>query len=239
MPAQELKCEVTGFRELTPTVFEVTFNPIPDLSFEAGQFISIIVPGAGPHGRDLRRAYSIASSPQGQAVELCVKLVEGGPGTNFLYQLRPGNHFRGMAPYGDFVYEPRSGRHVCFIATGTGIAPFRSMILSDHFKKNPPLSTACLLGVSEEAEVLYDTEMQAQANLRWVPCVSRPKGEWKGFRGRVTDYLRSLGSDYPWLETDFYLCGGGAMIDEVKQILGGFGVTKDSIHQEVYFKAPK
>jgi ferredoxin-NADP reductase len=239
MAAQEFQCEVTSFREVTPTVFEVAFQPSPALTFQAGQFISIIVPGAGPHGRDLRRAYSIASSPEGQPIELCVKLVEGGPGTNFLYKLRPGNHFRGMAPYGDFVYEPREGKHACFIATGTGIAPFRSMILSNHFQKNAPKSATCLLGVSEEAEVLYDAEMRSIPGLRWVPCVSRPKGDWKGFRGRVTDYLRSLGSDYPWLETDFYLCGGGAMIDEVKQILTGLGVTKDSIHQEVYFKAPK
>jgi ferredoxin-NADP reductase len=239
MAAQEFQCLVTGFRELTPTVFEVSFRPEPDLVFKAGQFISIIVPGAGPHGRDLRRAYSIASAPEDQPVELCVKLVEGGPGTNFLYRLRPGNHFRGMAPYGDFVFEPRAGRHVCFVSTGTGIAPFRSMIRSEEFRRQAPLSTTCLLGVSEEQEVLYDEEMKAVPGLRWVPAVSRPKGAWGGFKGRVTDYLRSLGDDYPWLSTDFYLCGSGAMIDEVKQILSTRGVEKTSIHQEVYFKPPK
>ncbi|NDD92818.1 FAD-dependent oxidoreductase, partial [bacterium] len=225
--------------ELTPTVFEISFNPIPAISFEAGQFISIIVPGAGPHGRDLRRAYSIASAPQARPIELCVKLVDGGPGTNFLYRLRPGDHFRGMAPYGDFTHETKPGRHSCFIATGTGIAPFRSMILSQAFQSAPPMSSTCLLGVSEESEVLYDSEMRAVPGLRWVPAVSRPKGDWKGFRGRVTDYLRSLGMDFPWLETDYYLCGSGAMIDEVKQILSQKGVAKDAIHQEVYFKPPK
>ncbi len=239
MPAQEFTCEVTRFRELTPTVFEVAFKPSSELSFEAGQFISIIVPGAGPHGRDLRRAYSIASAPEQHPVELCVKLVEGGPGTNFLFKLRPGDQFRGMAPYGDFTYEPKPGRHACFIATGTGIAPFRSMILSDFFKQNVPAGATCLLGVSDEAEVLYDAELKAISGLRWVPCVSRPKGDWAGFRGRVTDYLRSLGEDYPWQQSEFYLCGSGAMIDEVKQILAERGVEKTSIHQEVYFKAPK
>ena len=138
---------IETFISLSETV--VAFAPAPDLKFEAGQFISIIVPGAGPHGRDLRRAYSIASSPEARPLELCVKLVEGGPGTNFLHQLRPGNHFRGMAPYGDFVYEPREGRHACFIATGTGIAPFRSMIQSKHFRDHAPKSATCLLGVSD------------------------------------------------------------------------------------------
>ena len=91
------------------------------------------------------------------------------------------------------------------------------MILSEAFRKNPPVTTTCLLGVSDEAEVLYDHEMRAIPGLRWVPAVSRPKNDWRGFRGRVTDYLRSLAGDFPWLETEFYLCGSGAMIDEVKQ----------------------
>ena len=99
---------------LTPTVLELTFEPNAPLDFKAGQFISIIVPGAGPGGRNLRRAYSIASPPGALPIELCVKLVEGGPGTNYLYKLRPGDEFKGFAPYGTFVYKPATGRHVCF-----------------------------------------------------------------------------------------------------------------------------
>lgn len=243
MAATQYQCEVKSFRMLTPTVFELTFEPVepkePLLNFEAGQFISVVVPGAGPNGRDLRRAYSIASAPEKQPVELCVKLVEDGPGTNYLYKLRPGDRFRGVAPYGDFTYEAKQGRHACFISTGTGIAPFRSMIQSKYFAENKPLSTSLLLGVREENELMYMDEFKSGGDFRWVPAVSRPTGEWNGFKGRVTDYLRSLGDDYPWTETDYYLCGGGAMIDEVKVILTAKGVQKESIHQEVYYKTPK
>lgn len=240
MAAQEFQCQVKGFQMLTPTVFEVTFDTEQPFQFKAGQFISVVIPGAGPNGRDLRRAYSIASNPEKRPVELCVKLVPDGPGTNYLAKLRPGDVFRGFAPYGAFVYKPKPGRHVCFIATGTGIAPFRSMVLSEKFQNSPPVSTSCLLGVREEAELLYTQDFELMKGVRWVPAVSRPcTGEWKGFCGRVTDYLRSLGEDYPWLETDYYLCGGGAMIDEVKQLLKDKGVTKESIHQEVYYKQPK
>jgi ferredoxin-NADP reductase len=201
--------------------------------------VSIVVPGAGPGGRGLRRAYSIASAPESKPIELCVKLVEKGPGTNYLFKLRAGDTFKGYAPYGDFVYEPKPASHVCFISTGTGIAPFRSMILSKHFIDNPPLSTTLLLGVRDESEVLYDDQMSAIPKLKWVAAVSRPSTEnWKGFRGRVTDYLRQL-EDYPWTTTEYYLCGGGAMIDEVKKILTERGVSKESIHQEVYYKEPK
>jgi len=241
MAAHECRCTIKGFKQLTPTVFELTFDPDPQFEFKGGQFISCVIPGAGPNGRDLRRAYSIASAPQARPVELCIKLVPGGPGTNYLYSLRPGHAFRGLAPYGDFVFEKHEGRHACFIATGTGIAPFRSMMLSDSYIANPPKSTTCLLGVSDESEILYQDELRSLdvPGMRFVAAVSRPKGNHHGFKGRVTDYLRSLGRDFPWLETDYYLCGGGAMIDEVKQILSGHGVEKDHIHQEVYYKQPK
>ncbi len=239
MAATEFRCEVKGFKHLTPSVFEVTFDTQQPLEFSAGQFISVIIPGAGPHGRDLRRAYSIASAPHVRPVELCVKLVEDGPGTHHLYRLRPGDTFRGMAPYGDFVYEPKPGSHACFIATGTGIAPFRSMVFSAEFKKNPPISATCLLGVSDVSELLYTNEMESLQGITWVPTVSRPTGEWRGFKGRVTDYLRAQEAGFPWLETEYYLCGNGAMIDEIKLLLAQKGVAKGSVHQEVYYKPPK
>lgn len=241
MAAQELRCTVKDFRQISPTVFELTFEAEPRLEFTAGQFISCVIPGAGPSGRDLRRAYSIASPPEGRLVELCVKLVPGGPGTNYLYTLRPGHTFKGLAPYGDFTFESPAGRHVCFISTGTGIAPFRSMMLSSQYQKAPPPSTTCLLGVSDETEVLYEEELRGLPvpKMKYVAAVSRPKGNWKGFKGRVTDYLRSMGEDYPWLNADYYLCGNGAMIDEVKRLLTEKGVSKESIYQEVYYKVPK
>lgn len=230
----EVRCTVKFFNMLTPTVYELGFETEPPFQFEAGQFISVVVPGAGPKGRDLRRAYSIASSPEARPVELCIKLVEEGPGSNYLARLKPSEQFRGFVPYGDFTYEPKPGRHALFISTGTGIAPFRAMVMSDAYRNAPPVSAICLLGVRTEDELLYEKDFEGRP-VRWVPTVSQPTGNWKGFRGRVTDYLRALAADFPWLETEFYLCGNGAMINEVKALLADKGVQKDSIHQEKYY----
>jgi ferredoxin-NADP reductase len=241
MPAKEFRCNVKSFKMLTPTVFELTFEgekalpENPDFAFEAGQFVSVVVPGAGPNGRDLRRAYSIASAPEARPVELCVKLVEGGPGTNYLYQMRAGDAFKGFSPYGDFTYEPKAGRYACFIATGTGIAPFRSMVLSKHYQANPPKGAWLLMGVRSEDELCYEAEMAKVPGVVWITAVTMPKGPYSGFRGRVTDWLRAQGADFPWKETDFYMCGNGAMITEVKALLAERGVEKDSIHQEKYY----
>lgn len=254
-------CTVKSHRMITSTVFELAFEsePIPSadpakcvpmepFNFRAGQYISIVVPGAGPNGRDLRRAYSIASEPEKRPVELCVKIVDSGPGSNYLNNLRPGDQFRGYAPYGDFTYETPATRGVCFIATGTGIAPFRAMMLSKEFQMNLPVDALCILGIRDEEELLYKTELSDRIFKsingnsfcsKWIPCVSQPKREWAGFRGRVTDYLRSLGDSYPWKDTDYYLCGAGQMIDEVRAILTEKGVEKDAILREIYFKTAK
>ncbi len=237
MKAAEFVCKVESFRMLTPTVFEITFNTDRLLHFQGGQFISIIIPGAGPNGRDLRRAYSIASSPERDSFELCIKVVEGGPGTQYLYKLRPGDAFRGIAPYGDFIYKPKLGRHACFIATGTGIAPFRSILLSQNYRSNPPVKASCLLGVRTEAELLYDLELRNFSGLNFITAVSQgTESNGKDFNGRVTHYLQHLGDNFPWLETEYYLCGHGGMITEVKALLTKKGVSKNSLHQEVYYK---
>ena len=221
---------------LTPTVFELSFDMDHPLQFLAGQFASIIIPGAGPNGRDLRRAYSIASAPEVRPVELCIKVVEEGPGTQYLYRLRAGDPFRMFASYGDFVFRPKEGRNVCFIATGTGIAPFRSMLMSDYFQKNLPPQTYCFTGVRTEEELLYPELAQQFPDISFLDALSQPSGAWKGYRGRVTDYLRTLGPEFPWLNTEYYLCGHGGMIAEIKGLLWEKGVTKDSIHQEIYYK---
>ena len=236
MKAQEFNCKVSSFRMLTPTVFELAFDTDKPMEFKAGQFISIVIPKAGPHGRDLRRAYSIASSPETKPVELCVKLVDDGPGTQYLYQLRAGITFRGYAPYGDFVYHMKPAKKVCFIATGTGIAPFRSIIASQEFQNSLPEETHLFFGVRTENELLYTDFFADHPEVQFAPTVSQPTSDWKGHRGRVTDYIRTLGNGLDWTRTEFYLCGHGGMITEIKEFLADKGVEKTSIHQEIYYK---
>ncbi len=240
IPVKDMRFTISRHAFLTPTVFELVFTGSEPLEFRAGQFISVIVPGAGPNGRDLRRAYSIASRPEEPNIELCIKLVEGGPGTNYLNGLKPGDSFRGLAPYGDFVYKPKPGRDVCWISTGTGIAPFRSMMDSKLFQEQRPSKTICFFGVRTVDEMLYAEEFREKLGAsNFISYISQAKPDEKlppGLnRGRITDGLRALGDAFPWTTTDFYMCGNGAMITEVTQILQERGVQKDAIHKEKYY----
>lgn len=232
------KWRVTARKNLTHDVFELKIARPEGMTFQAGQYISIVIPGAGPGGRNLRRAYSIASAPQWSDIELCVKLVDGGPGTTYLNSLQEGSEFEGQAPFGDFVLEHDQSAPCLFIGTGTGLAPLRAMVLSDEWKSKAPVGF--LLGVRAEQDIIYPElfgnerpqQLQGQAHVKI--CLSRPVGNWSGFKGRVTDYLREM--DWDFARSHYYLCGSGAMIAEVKEILGNVkGVPKEQIHTEKYF----
>ena len=107
-----VEAKLLSRKQLTSDVFEMTMESSAPFLFAPGQFISVVIPGAGPGGRDLRRAYSIASSPElmpsKNIFELCVKLVDGGPGTNYLNQIKVGESIKGNVPFGDFVYKTKA-----------------------------------------------------------------------------------------------------------------------------------
>ncbi|MGZ3709399.1 MAG: hypothetical protein ACXWPM_12015, partial [Bdellovibrionota bacterium] len=116
------------------------------------------------------------------------------------------------------------------------VAPFKAMAMSRKFQENPPLSALSVFGARDQEELLY-TGFFEKLGVQEAAALSQPKAGWNGYRGRVTDYLKSLGAEWAWRETDFYLCGNGAMVTDVRKILLSFGVPEKSIHQEVYFSA--
>jgi len=232
MMAGEWNFIVSGKVELTPTVLQISLNADPRFEFEAGQYVTLILPGAGLGGTDLRRAYSIASPPEKRPLELCVKQVEG-PGTEFLRSLWKQTELRGMGPQGSLVYHPDPGTHTCFVATGTGIGPFRSILLSKKFNPSPPSRTTCLFGAIDESEILYADELGRLPGVTWIPALSSAGRGWRGFRGRVTDYLATFLPSEP---THYYLCGNGAMVSDAKAMLEKRGVDRRFIHYEAYFK---
>ncbi len=227
--------DVQSLRYLTPTTFLISFKTDRIVEFEAGQFVSVIVPGAGPQGRDLRRAYSIASSPESELLSLCVKKVEGGPGTTYLSTRKPGDQVKLYAPFGDFVLKSGETRRPCMIATGTGVSPFLSIVQSSAFKLRKGPKPICIFGTVTQEEMLFEKEFSEATDVDWVACVSRQPETQKYFSGRVTHYLKANASSLIDGHTDYYLCGNGAMIAEVKQILAEHGVAKESIFQEKYY----
>jgi len=239
VPARQVVCRIVKKNWVTPTVLELGFEPSKRFQFLPGQFLSIAIPNSQERFRFTRRAYSLSSAPpvkgaEEKPYEISVKVTQGGIGSQYLAALKVGDSFQCTAPYGDFLFEPKPGHSVCFISTGTGIGPFKSIIESQLLEEHQPPRVISLFGARNEGEILYK-ELFESLGVETVIAVSQPSGEWRGFRGRVTDYLKSLPADWEWHSTEFYICGNGEMVMEVAQILrSGRGVPPSSIHQECY-----
>jgi CDP-4-dehydro-6-deoxyglucose reductase len=201
------------------------------------------VQGVASEPGDLRRSYSIASKPDGTPrFEIAVTHVADGPGSTFLHALEPGATLTAIGPQGFFTrpLEP-SAPPALFVATGTGVTPFRSMLRAAA-TANSAAPAWLLFGVRTEADVLYDAELRALAtthpNLRFEVTLSRPAGAWSGRRGYVQTHLREL---YDALaassgqEPHVYACGLAKMIGSVRDLVRkDMGLPRERVHSERY-----
>src|SRR3569832_2431584 len=133
MPAVKCSSEVVEIKKLTYDVKEISLKLIdpPKVDFIAGQYISIeVTEMKDGHARLNNRPYSIVSPPEeDQVLKLCVNLVSGGPGSGYLHGLNPGDKVTFLYPMGYFTVHDEATTALLFVATGTGIAPIKSMIL--------------------------------------------------------------------------------------------------------------
>jgi len=215
--------------------FEFEVPGVETFTFTPGQFVSVI---DRVDGREITRAYSIASPRDGNRFELCLNRVEDGIVSPYLFGLRPGDEIEIGEPIGYFTLR-HPGRRAVFIATGTGIAPFRSMLLH-HLPQTQPRITL-LFGVRYEQGLLYRDELerldQQYESFRFIPTITRPTESWNGRTGRVHAHLdEALGLRTPdeLITVDVYICGLKEMVDDVRQELKKRGFDRKQIIFEKY-----
>ncbi len=225
------------WKELAPEVhhFEFEVPGVDHLHFTPGQFISVVEHKAD---KDITRAYSIASPRAGNRFELCLNRVPDGLVSSWLFELKPGDEVDMHEPLGYFTLR-HPGRRAIFVATGTGVAPFRSMLL-DHLPRLQPAITL-LFGVRYEAGLLYREELEALArqypSFRFMPTVTRPSAKWNGRVGRVQAHLDealALRTPEEMSNVDIYICGLKEMVDDVRRDLKARGFDRKQIIYEKY-----
>ena len=202
-----------------------------DAAFVPGQFLSL----TKTIGEDtITRAYSIASPPDGRGFALCANLVPDGRFSPFLFGMQRGDEVDFKGPYGAFILR-RPVADSIFVATGTGVAPFRSMLrakLADH----PEQRFTLVFGVRHEEGLLYHAEWLRMAaefsNFRYLPTLTRPAESWTGGTGRVHEHaLQELGERR---DVDIYVCGLREMVDELRARLKALGYDRKRVVYEKY-----
>ncbi|MBN9656872.1 MAG: hypothetical protein J0H49_01765 [Acidobacteria bacterium] len=228
-----MKARLIESVEIAPEVRHFTFavDSLERLDFTPGQFVSF---SRDVLGKSITRAYSIASEPAGNRFELCLNRVQDGHLSPWLFEMKPDDVIEMSGPLGYFV--PKAPlRDAVFVATGTGVAPFRS------FLRWPPVVAASsrltlLFGTRLEAGLLYRQEFQELATgrpaFRYIPTLTRPEPGWAGRTGRVQAHLDEALEGRT--DLDVYVCGLKAMVDDVRAALKSKGFERKQIIVEKY-----
>ncbi len=211
------------------------------INFKPGQYVMLYVPQ--PDGKIVRRLYSIASSNKvTNTFELIVEIVPDGIGSTYLANIEPGADviFQGAA--GMFTLKEIT-RPTFFLATGTGIAPMRSMLLS---LVGQPISQPLILlwGLKNFQDIYLVNEWEQLKRdlpqLHYVLCLSREEdivrmahvlGE-HGYTGRITRYLNEQKIDFT--TNDYYICGNGKVVEAFKDYLYAKQAPKEQVYFERY-----
>ena len=222
----------------------------PDqFTFSAGQYMMLLVPQ--PDGLYLRRLYSIASSTEDKKTfELLIKLVEGGAAGEYLKNIKVGDSITFNGPAGIFTLK-ESPRKKILMATGCGIAPIRSILLSNSEFKIQNSEFYLFWGMKHYDEIyLLEELMQLtnkNGNSNFFLCLSREQNkekipaEYKDnvLLGHIDQGLEQVLSanflkDTNLANYDYYLCGSRTVIESQRLYLAQKGIPKEQIFFEKF-----
>lgn len=200
--------------------------------FEPGQFVELEVPETG-----LLRAYSLSNIVNWEGrLEFLIRLQENGKFSEFLQGEAVGQRLLVHAPSGAFTINKQSANTRCFIAGGTGLAPFLS-ILSRAAEWAEDHPTHLFLGVNNEAEILCQQELEALqqslSQLNVEICVWKPENSWEGFVGTPVDAFKAY-LDKNKTDIDVYLCGPPILVESSISAAVEAGLDKEHIYSEKF-----
>jgi len=213
-------------------------NPFP---FSPGQYATLGL--VGLEDKLVQRPMSISSSADRlDEYEFFIRLVEGGEFTPLLWERRVGDPINIKGAKGRFVLQD-DGRTGVLVASGTGLAPFMSMIetLRDRGQTR---DLVLLHGVSHDYDLAWRSQLEALAGtgsfpVRYAGTVSRPQNcpSWTGLTGRVEEIVEGQLEEHGLTPENatVYLCGNPDMIEAVEAMAAARGFPPEQVRKELYW----
>jgi ferredoxin-NADP reductase len=232
------KCIVKRTEQVTFNTrrFWLEFPEVESFDFKPGQFITFDLPVHEQRNKRWR-SYSISSVPDGSnIVELILVYFEKGLGSQYLFNtVKEGSELLARGPQGVFTLPEVLDKELFMICTGTGIAPFRSMLQYVNKHKISHNGLHLIFGTRTQSDLLYEAEMRelekTLPGFKYYATLSREQRE--GYHnGYVHPIYESICANQQ--PAAFYLCGWREMIDEAKERIQKLGYDKKTIHQELY-----
>jgi len=235
---EDYRATVAAIEDLSPTIKGLTLTLDRPMTFQAGQYINLQLPGI-----DGSRAFSIANSPRCvDKIELHIREVPNGAATGYIHhQLEVGDCLDLSGPYGQFFVRKSDLQDVLFIAGGSGLSSPESMIL-DLLESGDQRHITLFQGARNAAE-LYHRERFEQlarqhANFTYVAALNEPADDdhWQGFTGFVHEAAQHH-FDGKFAGHKAYLCGPPPMIDAAINALMQGRLFEKDIHMEKFVTA--
>ncbi|MCK5776162.1 MAG: ferredoxin--NADP reductase [Bacteroidales bacterium] len=265
----ELNSVIVQILQVSPIMKIIRVKPVgwefPE--FKGGQFVALGLPGSAERANDavdefeipedgtklIKRAYSIASTSTADYVEFYITLVHSGALTPRIFNLNIGDKiFMGKKGVGMFTLDAvNEKRNIILIATGTGVAPYMSMLRSDALKRKGNIMI--IHGAANSWDLGYSSELQLLQSMfdsfSYLPTITEPAKEpagWSGDTRFIGDIWADSIGEKKWgfkpspENTDFFLCGNPRMIEGMVEMLEKDGFiehkkkTPGQIHVEEF-----
>ena len=257
--SDEMNATVTSRNEINHGLLVLQVTPDEELPpFKAGQYTELGLPGSAPRSayadpedppadpdKMIKRAYSIASSSlQGRYLEFYIALVRTGALTPRLFALDAGDRiWLGQRVVGMFTLDDvPPGKHLVFVATGTGLAPYLSMLRS-AYEFDADRTTIVCHAARVSWDLGYRSELEGMAaryaNFHYLPIIDEVDRDpnWQGEVGFVNRFVDEdtiaelLGHALDPTDTSVFLCGNPLMIDSMMELLATLGFKKHTRKQ--------
>jgi len=235
IPVHTITC--TRKEKIARDVYDIRFTKPDGFSFKPGQFVLFDVPLVDDPSDFQTRAFSMASTPAESEFIIVAKMKEGGRASRWIEEIiGVGSVVTMKGPFGNFLLDPTTDKEFLFIATSTGVAPFRSQI-KHALEAGDARRMDLVFGVRSEEDMFWKEEFEQLSrqyeNFFAHPALSGPSPDWKGHVGRVQTLVPLIVKDF--FRRNVYVCGSPDMTKEVKQLcLEQWGVQKQDLHVEGY-----
>ncbi len=209
--------------------------------FRAGQYLTL---KTVINGEEIRRSYSLCTSPKSGMLRVAIKRVENGIFSTWATQsLQKGDALEVMPPMGNFVFDPNPERRAHYVgfAAGSGITPILSL-LTTVMESEPNSTFALYYGNRATGTILFknaleDLKDQYLGRLEVHHVLSREDQGAESLKGRIDgERVKTFAARFPALREAqaVYLCGPEPMIHEVSAALVEEGIAQSKIHFELF-----
>ncbi len=243
IPVVQRSGSITALKKLTHDIVELEVTIDEPVTYRAGQYCEIYVPGVVVDEARESRSYSFAAAPGSSLVSVVrfhVRLVPGGVFTTWVHnQAKVGQRLEGHGPYGDFWLRPGTAP-ILGIAGGSGMAPLKAL-LEQASADGVTRDVKYFFGARRQEDLYCLDEMKVlekgwKGKFEFIPVLSGEdeSSAWNGARGFVSEHVRTtLGDSIK--DYHVYMCGPPPMLDSAEKIALAAGVPAAHIHADKFY----